>query len=129
MGGQGQLMSTRHIMMGLPASGKTTPARKIAGPTGAIRFTPDDWHLALFGQDLDHACHGPRHDRIEAIQRALAFDLLARGVAVVLHPCDAPLTQLAARARSRTDGFAVTLAMLTDWNAPCQPVTPKEATV
>ena len=122
-------MSTRHIMMGLPASGKTTPARKIAGPTGAIRFTPDDWHLAPFGQDLDHACHGPRHDRIEGIQRALAFDLLARGVAVVLHPCDAPLTQLAARARSRTDGFAVTLAMLTDWRAHCQPVTPKEATV
>ena len=152
-GGAGQQLNTLHIMVGLPGSGKTTLARALAAQTGAIRFTPDDWHLLLFGQDLDDPAHNARHDQIEAIQQALAFDLLARGVdvvldfgvwsraerddlrararalgvTVVLHPCDAPLDQLVARSQSRPDGFPVTLAMLTTWSALYDPVTPEEA--
>lgn len=38
-----------HLMVGLPGSGKTTEAKRIEAQTGAIRFTPDEWQIELFG--------------------------------------------------------------------------------
>jgi predicted kinase len=37
------------LMVGLPGSGKTTRARRIAAELGALRFTPDEWMMPLFG--------------------------------------------------------------------------------
>ena len=44
--------ATLFLMVGLPGSGKTTRAKELERETGAIRFTPDEWHLFLFGDDF-----------------------------------------------------------------------------
>lgn len=63
------------LMVGLPGAGKTTAARQLEEETGAIRFTPDEWHLFLFGNDFhdpaQHALHDSRHDRVEELWRRL----------------------------------------------------------
>ena len=40
---------TLHLTVGLPGVGKTTLARKIAHEDNAVRFTPDEWMIPLFG--------------------------------------------------------------------------------
>ena len=39
------------VMVGPPASGKTTCARQIEVAWGALRLTPDEWMIPLFGRD------------------------------------------------------------------------------
>ncbi len=75
---------TLHLMVGLPGSGKTTFAKRIAQETGAIRLTPDAWHLRLFGDDTDHPQHDSRHTAVESIMWDLAVDLLKAGNSVIL---------------------------------------------
>lgn len=76
------------LMVGLPGSGKTTLAKRLEAETGAVRFTPDEWHLFLFGDDFhhpeEHALHDARHDRVEQLMWSLGKQLLARGVSVIL---------------------------------------------
>ena len=76
------------LMVGLPGAGKTTAARQLEEETGAIRFTPDEWHLFLFGNDfhdpVQHALHDSRHDRVEELMWSLGKQLLSRGVSVIL---------------------------------------------
>jgi predicted kinase len=38
------------VMVGLPASGKTRRARELASAWNALRLTPDEWMVPLFGQ-------------------------------------------------------------------------------
>ena len=38
-------------MVGLPAAGKTSRARELAAAWNALRLTPDEWMIPLFGQD------------------------------------------------------------------------------
>lgn len=40
------------LMVGLPGAGKTTVARELAVSHHALRLTPDEWHLPLFGESL-----------------------------------------------------------------------------
>ena len=79
---------TLTLMVGLPGAGKTTRAKEIERETGAVRFTPDEWHLFLFGDDFhdprEHALHDQRHDRVEALMWGLGKRLLAQGVSVIL---------------------------------------------
>ena len=76
------------LMVGLPGAGKTTRAKELEQATGAVRFTPDEWHLFLFGDDFhdprEHALHDQRHDRVEELQWRLGKRLLAQGVSVSL---------------------------------------------
>ena len=65
------------LLVGLPGAGKTTLAKKLERETGAIRFTPDEWHLFLFGDDF----HDPR---VEQLMWGLGKRLLAQGVSVIL---------------------------------------------
>ena len=47
--------ATLFLMVGLPGSGKTTRAKELERETGAIRFTPDEWHLFLQNAvNVDH---------------------------------------------------------------------------
>lgn len=39
------------VMVGLPAVGKTTRARELAAQWSALRLTPDEWMIPLFGQE------------------------------------------------------------------------------
>ena len=77
-------MATLHLMVGLPCSGKTTLARQLEIERSALRLTPDEWHLRLFGQDVMEPAHNARHDLIEALLWDLAARALVLGTNVIL---------------------------------------------
>lgn len=75
---------TLHLMIGLPCSGKTTLAIQLERKHSALRLTPDEWHVRLYGQDAAEDEHDARHELIEAIQWEVAARALALGVDVIL---------------------------------------------
>jgi predicted kinase len=77
-------MATLHLMVGLPCSGKTTLARKLEVERSALRLTPDEWQLPLFGQDAQEPEHNARHSLIEAMLWNLASRALVLGTNVIL---------------------------------------------
>jgi predicted kinase len=68
------------LLCGLPGSGKSTTARRIAGETGGVRFCPDEWMIALDIDLFDQAARA----KVEALQWALAQELLALGQTVII---------------------------------------------
>ncbi len=77
-------MATLHLMVGLPCSGKSTLARTLEHQRSALRLTPDEWHIRLFGQDAEEPEHQTRHTLIETLQWEVASRALALGVDVIL---------------------------------------------
>ena len=77
-------MTTLHLMVGLPCSGKTTLAKRLEVKLGALRLTPDEWHRFLYGQDATQPEHDDRHEKIEALQWKVAASALQRGLDVIL---------------------------------------------
>lgn len=84
-------LATLHLMVGLPCSGKTTLARELEARHCALRLTPDEWHIRLFGHDYgenltkaEEAIHGARHDEVESIMWDLAARVLVLGDDVIL---------------------------------------------
>ncbi len=77
-------MATLHLMVGLPCSGKTILARQIENEQSALRLTPDEWQVTLFGQDAAEPEHDARHSLIEAMLWDLAARLLVLGTSVIL---------------------------------------------
>jgi predicted kinase len=75
---------TLFLMVGLPASGKTFRARELAAERGALRLTPDDWALTLFGQQDRHQEPGGKRWLLEGRLVALAIDALRLRLSVVL---------------------------------------------
>ena len=73
-------MTTLFLTVGLPGAGKTTRARELAAEFSALRLTPDEWMIPLFG---DNDADGKR-DVLEARLLRLALEALRLGVAVVL---------------------------------------------
>ena len=71
---------TLHLTVGLPGVGKTTLARRVARESGAVRLTPDEWMIPLFG---DPEANGKR-DVLEGRLLWLAHEVLRTGVSVVL---------------------------------------------
>jgi hypothetical protein len=71
-------------MVGLPCSGKTTLAQKLEHKLPALRLTPDEWHIRLFGQDAEEPEHDARHSLIEAILWNIASRVLELGTNVIL---------------------------------------------
>ena len=68
------------LICGLPGSGKTTTARRLATETGGVRFCPDEWMTAL---DIDLFDQETRA-KVEALQWELAQELLALGETVII---------------------------------------------
>ncbi len=68
------------LLCGLPGSGKTTTARRIAAETGGVRFCPDEWMTALAIDLFDE----PARARVEALQWDLAQELLVLGQTVII---------------------------------------------
>ena len=68
------------IFTGLPGSGKTTMAKKLAAEMPACRMCPDDWMRAA-GIDLWDAS---ARSKIEAVQLTLALELLRAGTQVII---------------------------------------------
>ena len=77
-------MATLHLMVGLPCSGKTTRARELEEQRSALRLTPDEWQIRLFGQDADDPEHDARHSLIEAMLWEIASRALVLGTNVIL---------------------------------------------
>ena len=74
------VVASLFLLVGLPAAGKTTTARRLAQEHGALRLTPDEWMLPLFG-DADAA--GTR-DVLEGRLITVALQVLRLGTDVVL---------------------------------------------
>jgi predicted kinase len=69
-----------YLMVGLPASGKTTRAREIARERNALRLTPDEWMIPLFGESGSEG----KRDVLEGRLIALAMQGIAVGTSSVL---------------------------------------------
>jgi predicted kinase len=72
--------ATLLLMVGLPGAGKTTRARELAVAYRALRLTPDDWMIPLFG---DPMADGKR-DVLEGRLIVVALQALKLGTSVVL---------------------------------------------
>jgi hypothetical protein len=77
-------VATLHLMVGLPFSGKTTLAQKLESERSALRLTPDEWQVCLFGQDAKEPEHDARHSLIEAMLWKIASRALELGTNVIL---------------------------------------------
>ena len=81
-------MAILHLMVGLPGSGKTTEAKRLEKEYHALRLTPDEWHIYLFGNDFKNDGHDEEHDerhtRVEALMWDTAEKVLRLGVDVIL---------------------------------------------
>ncbi|MDH6546515.1 putative kinase [Streptomyces sp. SAI-133] len=73
-------MTTLFLTVGLPGAGKTTRARQLAEEHSALRLTPDEWMLPLFG---DPQPAGKR-DVLEGRLIWLGLEALKVGTNVVL---------------------------------------------
>lgn len=73
-------MTTLFLMVGLPAAGKTTRARHLAVEHSALRLTPDEWMIPLFGES---EADGKR-DVLEGRLLSIALQALGAGADVVL---------------------------------------------
>ncbi|KJS55920.1 kinase [Streptomyces rubellomurinus subsp. indigoferus] len=67
------------LMIGLPGAGKTTKARRIAAERRAVRLTPDEWVIPLFGAEVDG-----KRDILEGRLLTLGLEALRAGADVVV---------------------------------------------
>ena len=72
------------LMVGLPCSGKTTRAKELENTAQALRLTPDEWHVGLFGHDIFDPEHDQRHNFIESMLWQVAKRSLELGTNVIL---------------------------------------------
>jgi predicted kinase len=77
-------VATLHLIVGLPCSGKTTLAKKLEHELSALRLTPDEWQVGLFGQDAEEPEHDARHSSIETMLWNIASRALELGTNVIL---------------------------------------------
>jgi predicted kinase len=68
------------VMVGLPSAGKTSRARELASTWDALRLTPDEWMIPLFGQEQPEG----KRNVMEGRLIWLALSALRLGVNVVL---------------------------------------------
>jgi predicted kinase len=72
--------ATLLLMVGLPGAGKTTRARELATAHRALRLTPDEWMIPLFGEPMADG----KRDVLEGRLILVALQALRLGTSVVL---------------------------------------------
>ncbi len=79
---------TLHLISGLPCSGKTTYATRLAGELEAVHFSLDRWLITSYGHyPVDVVGHDEHVRRVYACRELIAevaTELLRRGVDVIL---------------------------------------------
>lgn len=79
---------TMYLMVGLPASGKTTRAKEIERDANALRLTPDEWMIPLFAdlapRPFGQSLAAEKRDILEGRLVWLALRALQLGTNVVL---------------------------------------------
>ncbi|MFC4503842.1 MULTISPECIES: AAA family ATPase [Streptomyces] len=73
-------MATLFLMVGLPGAGKTTRARELADVHRALRLSPDEWMIPLFGESEA----GGKRAVMEGRLLWVALEALRVGTGVVL---------------------------------------------
>jgi predicted kinase len=68
------------LMVGLPGAGKTTRANELAAAHRALRLTPDEWMIPLFGESMA----GGKRFALEGRLISVALQALWLGTSVVL---------------------------------------------
>jgi predicted kinase len=102
--------SVLYLTVGLPGSGKTTWARRIADEEVILRLTPDEWMAPLFN---DSDANG-RRDILEGRMIWVAHEVLRSGSSVVLDfGCWTPEERYAIRAITESTGACFVLHHLT----------------
>jgi predicted kinase len=90
-----------YLTVGLPGSGKTTWARRLAAEKRILRLTPDEWMAPMF---RDSDADG-RRDILEGRMIWVAHEVLASGSSVVLDfGCWSPEERYAIRAIGESTG-------------------------
>ena len=75
-------MATIILLCGLPGSGKTTLAQRLARERPALRLAEDDWMVQLFGSITGHG--EEQRDAIKHVQWEIAAQVAQLGRDVVL---------------------------------------------
>src|SRR3954471_7591632 len=73
-------VATLILMVGLPGAGKTTRAEQLARTHRALRLTPDEWMIPLFGDNMANG----RRFVLEGRLISVALQALRLGTSVVL---------------------------------------------
>ena len=73
-----------HALHGFLGSGKTTLARRLEAELPAMRFSSDEWMVALYGQDPPAALFDGYRLRVRGLMRQHWTRALALGLPVVL---------------------------------------------
>jgi predicted kinase len=73
-------VATLFLVVGLPGAGKTTRAKELAAAHPALRLTPDEWMIPLFGESLA----GDKRDVVEGRFISVALQALRLGTSAVL---------------------------------------------
>jgi predicted kinase len=88
---------TLHLTVGLPGAGKTTRARELEQAHGAVRLTPDEWMIPLFG--LRWTEFDGKRDVLEGRLVWVGHQVLRAGTSVILDfGCWSPEERYALRA-------------------------------
>lgn len=73
-----------HVIIGFIGSGKTTFAKKLEKETGALRFTKDEWVIAIFGHDPTIDGFDTYDNRISKLAVDVALYCLKAGNDVII---------------------------------------------
>ena len=77
-------MSTLHLLHGFTGAGKTTFAKQLAHEIGAMRFTPDEWMVKLYGSNPPEAMFTVYFERVTALIWQMATQLIQLNQDVIL---------------------------------------------
>jgi predicted kinase len=77
-------MATLYLLHGFTGAGKTTFARKLERELSALRFTPDEWLVQLYGNNPPEDRFSEHYERVTNLIWQLTMQLLRSNLDVIL---------------------------------------------